>query len=89
MKKSNYRLVVKTINEKNHYYIEEKYKYFFGLFVTWKPHELGTSFKSELEAQNYLKLLEMNYSILSNKEAKTKLIYFNNDDKSFNIVDGL
>lgn len=71
MKRANYRLITKVTPEGNiTYFIEQKLKSFFGLISTWDLLEMNINFKSELEAERFLKQLEVKRSAFDSKSTR-------------------
>lgn len=76
MKKQNYRLITKVTPEGNmSYFIEQKIKSFFGLMSTWDLLEINTNFKSELEAERFLKQLEVKRCGFDSKSTRVVKYY--------------
>lgn len=74
MKNKNYRLIVKDVGRS--FFIEQNIKYFFGLFSVWDILETGTNFKSELEAERFLKQLEVKKAKLKDKSLPSHIFYY-------------
>lgn len=75
MKNKNYRLILKITNGNISYFIEQKVLYFFGLFSRWDLLEITTNFKSELEAERFLKQLEIKKALFDSNVAR-KISYY-------------
>ena len=86
MKNSNYRLIIKKSDDHQYYFIQQKIKYFFGLFHSWDLLEITTNFKSEEEAKRFLKQLEIKNAKFNDKTYNENVFYydFHNDQ----IIDG-
>jgi len=80
MKNKNYRLVIKNIGGVDSFFIEQNVKYIFGLLGFWDILETGTNFKSELEAERFLKQLEVKKGKWTNKNYPSKVYYYDSEN---------
>lgn len=76
MKNKNYRLTVKEIDGSPTFFIEQRVRILYGLITYWDLLELGNNFNSEMEAQRFIKQLEVKRAKFYDKIYYSNVYYY-------------